>query len=141
MKIEVSYSPSDQEINDVLTGLLKFNNSNFSDSKDIPLSIFVKDDKEKIVGGLVGEIFTTTLFIRYLWISDSLRGQGFGTKLLQLAESESIKKGVKKLFLDTYTFQAPKFYEKYGFVEVGRYTDFPEENIDKVFFEKEINTK
>ncbi|EAQ63306.1 Histone acetyltransferase [Marinomonas sp. MED121] len=38
--------------------------------------------------------------------------------------------------LDTYTFQAPLFYQRLGFIEVGRFVNFPVAGVDKGFFQK-----
>jgi N-acetylglutamate synthase-like GNAT family acetyltransferase len=53
-------------------------------------------------------------------------------------EQEAKAHGVTHLYLDTYTFQAPKFYAKLGFQEVGRFEGFPTAGIDKIFLQKTI---
>jgi N-acetylglutamate synthase-like GNAT family acetyltransferase len=57
---------------------------------------------------------------------------------MALLEEQVKPHGVTHLYLDTYSFQAPDFYKKLGFVEVGRYTNFPTSDIDKVFLQKKI---
>jgi N-acetylglutamate synthase-like GNAT family acetyltransferase len=53
-------------------------------------------------------------------------------------EQQAKKLGVTDIYLDTYTFQAPGFYAKLGFEEVGRYTGFPTRGVDKIFLQKKI---
>ena len=140
MNFDVTYSPDQNKLKEVSQGLRQFINSNFSDSQK-PFGIFVQDDDDKLLGGLTGSILYTSMYIEHLWLVESLRQKGIGSKLMHMAEQEAIKNGVFKLFLNTYTFLAPAFYEKHGYVEVGRYTDFPHERMDKVYYKKVLKTK
>lgn len=72
-------------------------------------------DGGRFVGGLHGNRLYGWLFIRFIAIDPALRGQGWGRKLVEAAEDKARAEGLKGLFLDSYGFQAPKFYEKLGF--------------------------
>ena len=65
--------------------------------------------------------------IKYLWVKEYLRGQGTGKKLLWEAEKEAEKRNCKYVFLDTFSFQAPDFYKKYGYQQ-GYQQQFALEN-------------
>ena len=54
-----------------------------------------------------------------------LRGQGYGTKLLQAAEHEAHTRGCHQVILDSYDFQAPGFYQKLGYEVFAVLTDHP----------------
>ncbi|MGC9402710.1 GNAT family N-acetyltransferase, partial [Vibrio genomosp. F10 str. 9ZC157] len=136
MNIDFSVSPSEEEISEIYNGLSVFNEPHFPDLDENTVGYFVRNEDGKILGGLIGNLLFTTLHVNYLWLSKPLRGSGYGTKLLQLAELEAKNRGVMNVFLDTYTFQAPKFYEQHGYSEVGRYTDYPRQGVDKVFYQK-----
>ena len=58
-------------------------------------------------------------------IKEELRGQGFGHRLLTLAEDEARHRGAKKAHLDTFSFQAPDFYKQHGYEVFGELQDFP----------------
>jgi len=92
------------------------------DSK--PLAITVRE-RGQIVGGLVARMFLGWLFIELLWVSDERRQKGLGRSLMQKAESEARKRGIRNVYLDTFSFQAPGFYKKLGYREFGRLNDFP----------------
>jgi GNAT superfamily N-acetyltransferase len=60
-----------------------------------------------------------------LWVAQPYRGRGVGSRLLSDAETVAREKRCRGAYLDTFTFQAPKFYEKHGYREFGRLSDFP----------------
>lgn len=138
MNIDFTLSPPDQDISVLLDGLRMFNASAFPNRDTKAFGIFVRDEENSIVGGLVGEIRFTSIFVKYLWLSESVRGSGLGEQLLKRLEEEALKEGVNNLCLDTYSFQAPKFYEKYGYTEAGRFTDFPCKGVDTIYFQKKL---
>ncbi len=44
---------------------------------------------------------------------------------MAIAEHEARQRGLVGIWLDTFSFQAPVFYEKLGFKEFGQITNFP----------------
>lgn len=85
-------------------------------SKDVNLVI---KDEDKIYGGLIGRIYRGCLFIEFLWISDDKRRKGYGEKLMMEAEKIAISEQCRFIHLDTFSFQAPGFYEKNGYKIFG----------------------
>jgi RimJ/RimL family protein N-acetyltransferase len=57
--------------------------------------------------------------------SAAQRGQGYGRRLLALAEQAAQERGCRYAQLTTYSFQARGFYEKAGYRVVGALTDYP----------------
>jgi GNAT superfamily N-acetyltransferase len=88
-----------------------------------PLAIFVQDESQ-IVAGLAGQTYCGWLFVKYLWVSDGLRGRGVGRELMDRAEVRARERGCHSAWLDTFSFQARGFYEKLGYEEFGR-LDYP----------------
>jgi GNAT superfamily N-acetyltransferase len=101
----------EQQVRD---GLFAYNRR-FSPSENYePLKLFVKDADGRLGGGLLGEIFETWLHISILWLDDDVRGLGYGTKLLAIAEARGREHGCVVAHLSTMSFQARPFYEKHG---------------------------
>ena len=67
-----------------------------------------------------GWVRGTTLFIEMFWIEEAFRGQEFGSNLLRQIEDEGRRLGAVQTYVDTFSFQAPQFYEKQGYAEFGR---------------------
>jgi GNAT superfamily N-acetyltransferase len=90
-----------------------------------PLNYFLRDENNLLVGGLLAATYLQCLYVKILWLEEKYRNQGYGQKLLLAGEREAIKRGCKFAFLDTWEFQAPKFYLKLGYEVFGELTNFP----------------
>src|ERR1700722_18293136 len=64
------------------------------------------------------------LFIRYLWVSEALRGKGIGRELMAGAEGRARERGCHSAYVDTFSFQGPGFYPKLGYQVFGE-LDYP----------------
>jgi GNAT superfamily N-acetyltransferase len=89
------------------------------------LAIFVRDDSGQVVAGICGNTWGGCCEIRQFWVAESQRGRGQGTKLLAAAEREARGRGCQRMFLMTFTFQAPAFYQKRGYRTVAAIDDYP----------------
>src|SRR6266853_5702419 len=102
----------------VLDGLLGYNAEKMGKQKYKRLAISLRE-RNKIVGGVVGEVWTTVLFIQLFWMEQKFRGKDLGTKLIRAIEDEARRFGATRSFLDTMSFQAPGFYRTSGYEEFG----------------------
>jgi GNAT superfamily N-acetyltransferase len=109
----------------VIKGLYEFNASKADGEAPNYLLATLRDKDANIVGGLVGATYLGWLQVQALWVSDSVRGSGHGTALLTMAESEAVRRGCPRVFLETLSFQALPFYEKCGYKVFSKLPDFP----------------
>jgi ribosomal protein S18 acetylase RimI-like enzyme len=118
-------SPRSAEVAAVRRGLREFNTSLAGDDNHQRLTVFLRDQNDAVVGGLLGGTYWGYLYIEALWISEPFRHRGHGKQLLQLAEEEAVKRGCRQAHLDTQSFQAVDFYRKQGYLIVGELADLP----------------
>jgi GNAT superfamily N-acetyltransferase len=85
----------------------------------------VRDENEKVAGGLLGATYLGWTQISALWIPDILRGQGIGTQLIAKAEDLACERNCPRVFIETLSFQALPFYEKLGYQVASEIDDFP----------------
>jgi ribosomal protein S18 acetylase RimI-like enzyme len=85
----------------------------------------VRAEDGPIVAGVAGFTWGGGCEIRSLWVHDAWRGNGLGKRLLSMAEREAAARGAGVVLLDTFDFQAPEFYPKYGYELVGVVENYP----------------
>lgn len=94
--------------------------------KPSPYCLSVTDEKTgRVIGGLSGELLWGWLFVSLLWVDESARGKGLGTRLVQKAEDDLRQQDGSGLYLWTQDWEAPEFYEKIGFQRFVSLPDFP----------------
>ncbi|MBV8508058.1 MAG: DUF924 family protein [Alphaproteobacteria bacterium] len=80
-----------------------------------PVGFFLKSRSGEWLGGLLGSIWGGWLHVTHLWVASAVRRQGHGTRLLQAAEDYAVERACIGASLETQSFEARPFYEKYGY--------------------------
>ena len=65
-----------------------------------------------------------------------LRHRGIGQMLLAEAERHAVEFGCHSAWLDTFSFQGPDFYPKFGYQEFAR-LDYPPDH-QRIFLKKRL---
>jgi N-acetylglutamate synthase-like GNAT family acetyltransferase len=87
---------------------------------------FVAVDEHGIqVGALAGYSWAGVAEIKQLWVDGDRRGHGIGLRLLDAAVAEAVTRDCRSVWVMSYDFQAPAFYEKRGFERVAELKDWP----------------
>ncbi|MGN0905989.1 MAG: GNAT family N-acetyltransferase [Bullifex sp.] len=102
----------DESADLIRSHLREYNRAFFTDSEDINI---IDEEDGVFRGGLAACRDFDTLYIDYLAVDPSFRGNGVGRELIHEAERIAASKGARRIRLMTYSFQAPGFYEKMGF--------------------------
>jgi len=121
----------------ILRPLLNYNSGKVGTTTLEPLAILLRHpETDEIIGGLWGSSAYDWLFIDLLYVPDELRMRGVGSSLMKRAEEVAAKRGCVGIWVDTYTFQAPGFYEKVGYKTYGKLTDHPKGHERICYFKK-----
>src|ERR1700734_2898357 len=102
----------------VIGGLTRYNEEKMGKQHYRRFAVSLRE-KKKIVGGIVGEVWMTVLFIQLFWIDERFRGSGHGRALIESIEQEARKFGAVRSYVDTMSAQAPDFYRACGYREFG----------------------
>jgi GNAT superfamily N-acetyltransferase len=84
------------------------------------VQLAARDGEGRLLGGLIGAHLQGWFFVKLLAVSAEARGSGIGTRLLSKAEAMAREDGLVGIYLDTFDFQAPRFYLREGYREIGR---------------------
>jgi ribosomal protein S18 acetylase RimI-like enzyme len=106
-------------------GINDYNDQQAGDSHGRSLCFVVQGPDQEVVGGVIGETHWNWCYINLMWLREEFRERGYGQRLLALAEEEGRKRGAEYAYLDTFSFQALGFYQKYGYEVFGELADFP----------------
>jgi GNAT superfamily N-acetyltransferase len=124
LRIEIE-TPTGADMGVVANQLAAFNASRADGEMPDYLFIPVRDATGAIQGGLIGATYLGWLSVQVVTLDESLRGQGLGARLMQLAEDEAARRGCPRVVLETLSFQALPFYEKLGYVVHSKLEGFP----------------
>ncbi|MEW2066106.1 GNAT family N-acetyltransferase [Streptomyces sp. NPDC007346] len=126
----------DKERRTLLSGRLRDDNTaaspalrallSTSAEHEVPLEVWALDEQGAVAGGLTGRTWAYWLHVDLLWVDARHRGRGLGSRLL--AEAERVARAERactRSRLETWDFQAPDFYRKQGYEEIGRVEDYP----------------
>jgi GNAT superfamily N-acetyltransferase len=111
-------SPISKAALDAIDQGLDAHNAQFSPMEYEEFAVVLKDG-DAVMGGVTAMAWAGMLFIKWFWVDASLRGQDHGTALLARMEDEGRARGCKRVYLDTFEFQARPFYEKFGYALFG----------------------
>ncbi len=125
MNFEITDNIKQEDEDVIFQGLLQYNLPRIEDKNPKDLGVYIRDENGELLAGLTANTHGNWLTIKYLWVSEELRSQGVGSRILKQAEEEAKKRGCKYSFLDTFSFQAPEFYKKYGYKEQFALNNYP----------------
>ncbi|MBB3129492.1 GNAT superfamily N-acetyltransferase [Paenibacillus rhizosphaerae] len=107
------------EANYVRNKLIEFNSNQVPNGIYEELNLCVKDEEDRIIAGLNSAICWNWMEVDILWVEDEHRRSGHGKRLLEEAERIARTKHCTFIKLNTFSFQAPEFYKKYGYKEMA----------------------
>ena len=125
IKMELVENAVPEDIKVIQDGLADYNRTKVGPENYSPMHFFLRDDQNRVIGGLLGVVYWGWCTVEYLWVSEEVRGQGYGKALLEAAENEARERGAKNINLDTMSFQAPDFYQKLGYHIFGQLDGVP----------------
>jgi ribosomal protein S18 acetylase RimI-like enzyme len=135
--IESEGEPDAKDFKVLSKGMLVHHAQNGHPRRSEKYSIFLKDKNEKILGGVIVTFLWNGMEINSLWVDESIRRQGWGTKLVEKIEVEGAKRGCIISYTNTFPWQAPQFYEKLGYKIYGKLDNFPKGE-SLIYFSKQL---
>jgi GNAT superfamily N-acetyltransferase len=139
LRLSFEKDPSWEDRETVDDGLGAYNAPFLRDPKYSYFGVFVRDDAGMIRAGLIGNCYAGWLFVNLLWVHEELRRSGIGSRLIAEAERHAREFGCHSAWLDTFSFQGPSFYPKFGYHEFAR-LDYPPGH-ERIFFRKSLRVE
>lgn len=114
-----------EDITSIENAIDEFNMQYTGDRNYRPVRIFLRDEANQLCGGITADLWGGWMHINYFWMVETLRGQGYGTSLIEAAENEARAHGCHHAFVETFSFQARPFYERLGYEVIATLDDYP----------------
>ena len=125
LTITVTSDPAPGELATIGEALSAFNEAGVGPAERLPLAVLVRDDAGEIVAGISGYTAWGWLYVQWLWVAETQRGQGLAGRMLDAAEAEGRARGCHGAYIDTFNPVALKIYQRQGYVPFGALENFP----------------
>ena len=121
-------------------GLIRFNREQAGPLRYSRTILSVRDENGRLFGGLITQSWWQETYIELLWLAPRARGVGLGSSLIKEAERRAQRRGSRVIHLNTYSFQAPAFYERQGYKRFGTMSGSPQ-GANRHFYVKRLRAK
>ncbi len=124
--VAIEQDPSPDLQDSLLDLLRQFTRDSVGEPNNRDFAITLRHAETRdLMGGLWGQSRWNVFLIDIVSLTGDLRGQGLGSRLMELAEIEARNRKCVLMWLDTYAFQARSFYEKHGFEVFAQFDGAP----------------
>lgn len=127
--MELTYTlqpePAPEERLLIIDPLIAFNEAQAGPRNSKEFAFYARSQTNELVGGLLGHTHFNHFFVSAIFVDQQFRRQGIGRELIKRAEELALQHKCDAIYLDTFDYQAPGFYEKLGFKVFGTLQDYP----------------
>jgi ribosomal protein S18 acetylase RimI-like enzyme len=132
LQIEPRHALSPDEIDEIEDHLYTHNSQVTGRHDGQGLGFTIRDELGQMIGIAAGYTWAGTSELKQMWVDKSYRGRGYARSLLNAFVAEAFSRGVRRIWVASYDFQAPGMYEKAGFKRMAQFEDWPEGHINVV---------
>jgi N-acetylglutamate synthase-like GNAT family acetyltransferase len=124
--LQPQHDLSPTEINAIEESLDNYNQYAIGRNDARGLAFVVRDGAGSTIGAAAGYSWAGTAELKQMWVDEAYRGRGYARELLNTFVAEAAIRGVRRVWVASYDFQAPGMYEKAGFERVAEFAGWPE---------------
>jgi GNAT superfamily N-acetyltransferase len=126
MLIEMSAASGPADRDAILAPLRVYNDqmTGWSGNSAI-LGVLLRDAQGKVEGGLFGKLGYDWFKLEFAFLPAHRRGGRLGARILSTLEQAAVARGARGVWMQSFSFQAPGFYQKLGYREIGILKDRP----------------
>ena len=136
MEIEVGL-PAERALLDAIHDRLAEAGQSLTDAEMPRFTLAAHRDGRLVAGG-TGEIAFRSLHLSELWVDESLRGQGMGSRLIERAEALAAERGCDRVHLETRSEAARRLYERLGYRVFGQLDGYAPDGTPLYYLEKRV---
>ena len=129
-QIEARHDLSPNEIDAIEDRLYEHNSRATGYLDGQGLGFVIRDDAGRLVGVAAGYTWGGVSELKQMWVDEAYRGRGCARALLNAFLTEAHNRGVRRIWVASYDFQAPEMYEKAGFKRMAEFEGWPEGHVN-----------
>ena len=138
IELTVDTCPDQKDMEFLTRQLLAFNGRQIDGYEYENLVVRANDENGGIMAGIHLQIGGGWAYVNSLWVQKAKRGQGIGRQLMIKGEALARQKGCMGVYLYTYSFQNPGFYEALGYEVFGKLEAFCGDH-EKYYMKKRLD--
>jgi GNAT superfamily N-acetyltransferase len=132
LQIEAKHDLTANEINAIEDRLYDHNSHATGRHDGRGLGFVIGNEAGQMIGVVAGFTWSATSELKQMWIDEAYRGHGYARALLNAFIAEARGRGVRRIWVASYDFQAPGFYEKAGFRRMAEFEGWLEGHINVI---------
>ena len=130
--IESRHDLSPNEIDAIEDRIYEHNSTATGRDDGHGLGFVIRNEVGQMIGVAAGYTWSGASELKQMWIDEAYRGRGYARALLDAFIAEAGSRGVRRIWVASYDFQAPEMYEKAGFRRVAEFEGWPEGHINVI---------
>ena len=123
LAVSIDESPSPEDINVIAQGMRRDALVHVGHDESQPLAAFARENG-KVVGGAVARIIRGRMFVDLLWVEETWRNRGVGSKVLEAMERLARQRDCRDISLETLSVDAARLYVASGYRLVAEVPDY-----------------
>jgi ribosomal protein S18 acetylase RimI-like enzyme len=130
--VEPRHDLTPTEIDAIEDNLYAYNRAATGRADGAGLGFVIRDNDGKTVGIAAGYTWAGVSEIKQMWVDEAFRGRGYARALLDAMVAEAERRGVSRIWVSSYVFQAPELYERAGFKRMAEFDNWPEGRVNVI---------
>ncbi|HTH98212.1 MAG TPA: GNAT family N-acetyltransferase [Stellaceae bacterium] len=124
LRVDVTSLPDAADVAVLERGLHAYEAARLGPPGHGHFAVLLRDDRDRVIGGVDGHVMWRRLFIKTVWLPETVRGRGWGTRLMQEVEREARRRACLSIWLTALGPRACHFYRRLGFEVIGVLEDY-----------------
>lgn len=125
------------DIKRIDAGLDRFNARAADLGAVVAFACLVRTETGEVIGGALARRWGECCELQQLWVDDDHRKCGIGREIVRRIEDHARQRGCTLLYLETFSFQSPRFYAELGYDVACEFRGFPR-GVSKFIMQKRL---
>jgi len=123
-RLSIEIDPPVSDVQAIERGLFSYEEGRLGNPLHAHFAVMLRTDTGQIQGGADCHVMWHRVFVKTLWLPETLRGRGLGTQIMLDVEAEAVKRRCLSIWLTALGDHACHFYRRLGYRVFGVHEDY-----------------